>query len=261
MSARRGVTVVELLVVIAVIAVLMAIVVPSMSSMRATARAGGCQSNLRQILLASQAYAAQNDGRMPAAILYDMTAGGVRTRSWDFVREPDGSVRPSVLWDFAAGGANVHQCPEFEGSSTFAGDPYTGYNYNTSYIGAEGRFPEQDASGRWLDGWKVARRGIPPAQFRRTSATAVFGDGGWRGGANKFMRSPDCVEGDLPTTYAGGQSFRHGGCTHVGYLDGHVGGHCDCREGALATTELLEGVLGSPKNGFLSDDASAYDPR
>lgn len=261
MTRRSGLTVVEMLVTMAAIGVLMAIVVPSVSTMRASARAGGCQSNLRQLLLAAQSYAAQNDGRMPAAILYDMTDAGVRTRAWDFVREADGSVRPSALWDFAAGAASVHQCPEFEGSATFAGDPYTGYNYNTSHLGAEGRFPEQDASGRWRDGWDLARRGVPAAQFRRTTETAVFGDGGWLGGANKFMRSPANAEGDLPTAYAGAQAFRHRGCTHAGYLDGHVGGTCDCREGALATTALLDGVLGYPKNGFLSDDGSSYDPR
>lgn len=263
MSNRaRGFTVVEMLAVIGVIAVLLSIMVPAMSHVRASARASSCQSNLRQIGHAAFTYAVQNSDRYPAAILYEMTAAGMTTKAWDFDQLPDGSVRAGALWNYIAGPDQVQQCPEFEGASTFGSDPYTGYNYNTTYIGAEGRFPELDANGAWLDGWRVARRGLASGQMRRTTTTAVFGDGGWKGGANKFMRAPsNAVENDIQTVYAGAQAFRHGGCTHACYLDGHVGGTCTCSEGAHATSALLDGVMGFPKNGFLADGDVPYDPR
>ncbi|MFZ4751388.1 MAG: pilus assembly FimT family protein [Phycisphaerales bacterium] len=261
-SGRRAFTVVETLAVIGAIAVLLAITVPTMSSMRASARSGKCQSNLRQLGVAATSYALQNRDRYPAAILYELTSVGLVTKAWDFEQRPDGTVRPGAIWEFVSGSAEVQQCPEFEGASTFGGDPYTGYNYNTTYIGAEGRFPELGADGRWRDGWKVARHGLASGQHRRTTTTALFGDGGWRGGANKFMRAPsNAVENDLQTVYAGAQAFRHGGCTHVCYLDGHVAGGCACHEGSLATPELLHGVTGFPQNGFLADGDSPYDPR
>ena len=33
------------------------------------------------------------------------------------------------------GNAQIQQCPSFEGGADWADNPYTGYNYNTSYIG------------------------------------------------------------------------------------------------------------------------------
>ena len=70
MSNRaRGFTVVEMLAVIGVIAVLLSIMVPAMSHVRASARASSCQSNLRQIGHAAFTYAVQNSDRYPAAIL------------------------------------------------------------------------------------------------------------------------------------------------------------------------------------------------
>jgi prepilin-type processing-associated H-X9-DG protein len=251
-----------MLMVIGVIGMLLALVVPASSSVRASARSASCQSNLRQLGLAASTYASQSKDRFPAAILFEIGSAGMTTKAWDFEQRADGTVRPSALWDFIDGGGKVQQCPEFEGASTFGADPSTGYNYNTTYIGAEGRFPELDDAGVWRDGWSVARRGLASGQFRRTSTTALFGEGGWRGGANKFMRAPmAAVENDLPTVYGGGQSFRHGGCTHVCYLDGHVGGSCDCCEGALAQPAFLHDILGYPANGFLADDDAPYDPR
>lgn len=261
-SAPRAFTVVELAVVMGVIAVLLALVVPTTARIRASARAGKCQSNLRQMGLAASAYAAQNKDRYPAAILYEMTPAGLVTKAWDFVQEPGGVVKPGALWSFLSSPTPVQQCPDFVGNSTFGADPYTGYNYNTTYVGAEGRLPEIGPNGEWLDGWRVARRGLPPASFRKTSTTALFGDGGWLGGANKFMRAPSAaVEGDLPTIYAGAQAFRHGGCTHVCYLDGHVAGVCEACDGAHAAPSLLDQVMGFPKNGFLADHDGPYDPR
>jgi len=260
--SRRAFTVVETLVVIGVLAVLLAILLPTTASVRASARAGSCRSNLRQMGLAAAAYAAQNKDRYPAAILYEMSDAGVVVKAWDYEQHPGGVIKPGAIWSYISSPTPVQQCPDFFGSSTFGAEPYTGYNYNTTYIGAEGRFPETDANGRWIDGWRVARPGLASGNFRKTSTTALFGDGGWLGGANKFMRAPSAsVEGDLPTVYAGGQAFRHGGCTHVCYLDGHVAGNCGACEGPHAAPSLLDQVMGFPNNGFLSDSDASYDPR
>jgi len=257
-----GISLVETLVSIGVIAVLLAIVLPALGTVRASSRASQCQSNLRQLGVATSTYAAQNKDRYPAAILFELRAEGLVTKAWDFEQHANGRVQPSALWDFVDGPNEVQQCPEFLGPSTFGSDPATGYNYNTSYIGAEGRFPEMNDAGEWLDGWRVARRGLSSAQFRKTSTTALFGEGGWRGGANKFMRAPSGeVEGDLPTVYGGGQAFRHTGCTHACYLDGHVGGVCSCSAGMYAQPTLLADILGFPDNGFFADDDAPYDPR
>ena len=155
MTARtarvRGFTLVEALTVTAVISIIIAIIVPTVATLRGSARSARCQSNLRQLGVAANAYAMQNRDRYPAAILYELTPEGLVTKAWDFEHGPGGGVRPGTLASFLSNPTEVQQCPDFHGSSTFGDEPYTGYNYNTSYIGAEGPL-----SGAWQR-WPMAR--------------------------------------------------------------------------------------------------------
>src|SRR6266446_6396665 len=63
--ARRGFTLVELLVVIALIAVLIAILLPSLLRAKESANRVKCSSNLRQIGMAERMYAIDNKGQYP----------------------------------------------------------------------------------------------------------------------------------------------------------------------------------------------------
>jgi type II secretory pathway pseudopilin PulG len=262
-ARSRGVTLLDVLVTIGVTAVLAAIAVPGLRSVQESGRSTSCMSRLRELGTAASMYTTNNADRLPAAILYHIApGGGLRTVAWDIATTPSGSVEHGPIWQYLDGPGESFQCPSFDGPSTWGGDFFSGYNYNTSYLGAEGRWPELGRDGVWRDGWQTARLGRPPSAHRRPETTALFGDAGWRGGANKFMRAPSAaVEGDLATVYAGGQAFRHQGCTHVVHLDGHVRSMSRCCEGVHATPELLAEILGFPENGFLSDDDELYDPR
>src|SRR5437588_7529331 len=65
MKRRRGFTLVELLVVIAIIAILAAILFPVFAQARAAARKASCQSNFKQLILASLMYLNDYDETWP----------------------------------------------------------------------------------------------------------------------------------------------------------------------------------------------------
>jgi len=66
-ARRDGFTLVELLVVVAAIGILVAILIPTVAGVRARALAASSRSNLHQIGIALQAYAAQCGGFLPAS--------------------------------------------------------------------------------------------------------------------------------------------------------------------------------------------------
>jgi len=66
---KRAFTLIELLVVIAILAILAALLFPALKAAKARAVTAACASQLRQIGVASIAFADQNTGRFPAATM------------------------------------------------------------------------------------------------------------------------------------------------------------------------------------------------
>jgi prepilin-type N-terminal cleavage/methylation domain-containing protein/prepilin-type processing-associated H-X9-DG protein len=242
---RRAFTLIELLVVIGIIAVLVALLVPALAAARAGARTVVCLSNLRQMTAAAQAYCNANGGAYPVAYWVAAGPDGVASINWDFTVHTDSktgrtTVKPGLLWSGMTD-ARVQQCPAYDGTSNAPGDPYTGYNYNTSYVG-HGQSETIPAPVRL-------------AQVKCPASCALFGDGEYLGGANKFMRSPFPAPGDSAFTArtAGTQGFRHRRRTNVAFCDGHAE-----TLGERFTNTSDSNPLGR-MTGFLSADNSLYD--
>lgn len=66
-NQRLAFTLIELLTVIAIIGILAAILIPTVASVRDSAKSSVCVSNLRQIGLAASIYALDNNDRLPNA--------------------------------------------------------------------------------------------------------------------------------------------------------------------------------------------------
>lgn len=242
-AARAAFTLVELLVVIAIIAILASMLLPALSRAKAQAKRVNCLSNLRQMGIAAHTYVGDYSGSYPVAYEYGTVNGVAATIAWDLTTLSGNppSVIPGLLWQ-AQGNKAIQQCPAFTGGANWLVDPYTGYNYNTSYIGHG-----QDES-------------IPePAKesgVTHPAKTVLFGDGQYAGGANKFMRAPWPNDGDdsFRGRWSGTQGFRHLGKSNAGFCDAHAESLRQCY------TNNEDGAANvAPGTGFLSPDNSLYD--
>lgn len=83
----RAFTLIELLVVIAIIALLLAILLPSMNMARMHAKRLASASNMRQIGLAINMYAEDNNGFFPETT-HGLTGQAARKRSWILTLSP-----------------------------------------------------------------------------------------------------------------------------------------------------------------------------
>ena len=81
-SCRRGFTLVELLVVIGIIALLISILLPSLSKAREQGNAIKCLSNLRQLGTAFQGYFNDNKSRFPFTAVWAGATTGAENEDW-----------------------------------------------------------------------------------------------------------------------------------------------------------------------------------
>lgn len=212
MQGRGAFTLVELLVVCAVIALLAALLVPSLGRAKEAGKAAQCQSNLRQLLLVTQLYW-DDHGRTFSERTVRTNSGW---RYW-FGWVGDGAegtrmFRPEegVLWPYLRG-RGVDRCPSLNRSRAYFKaktlQSAHGYAYNL-LLGPRGT------------------PGIVPNSFRNPDRLAVFADGGQ---INDFL-APATAEHPLLEEFyffdtnrlSATVHFRHGHRAQSAFADGHV---------------------------------------
>ena len=119
-------TLLELLIALAVIATLIAILLPILSEARASARRVHCLSNLRQLYLIHTSYVADHEGRLPATFDEQDANGGKAPWMWNLAES-------GYIQDVEGGAQGLRWCTEFAGTWVAHNHVATGRAWYTKY--------------------------------------------------------------------------------------------------------------------------------
>jgi prepilin-type N-terminal cleavage/methylation domain-containing protein/prepilin-type processing-associated H-X9-DG protein len=219
---KKAFTLVELLVVMAVIALLISILIPALGVARSQGKAVVCKNNLRQLVLANTGYAIENNNCFVLAAPDIWTTNNQR---WHGIRANNDSQfdwHKSPLISYIAGGG-VKECTQkvnFRKGSPWDfnyEDGCGGYGYNMAYIGS--RIWERNIA-------ESCKKPVRDFEIASTTKTIMFADCAMAqaDGGTPYYLEYSFAE---PPLNGGGYAwpsihFRHRGKANVGWVDGHI---------------------------------------
>lgn len=209
---QRAFALLELLVVIAVLAILLCLLLPAIGKVKAASRAAACESNLRQLGTLLYAYAAAADNRLPGS--------------------PDLDASPLWFSTLPSAKKQQLQCPDVASYATAVqmlpflapGEGYINVGWSGAYP-----LPELAADEFGTYGWNAALAGNRLSRIAAPSRVPSFAD------ATRplVLPVPPTLRENFPTPgFEGAQRefllmqgvgiARHRDGIHIGFLDGHV---------------------------------------
>ena len=231
-----GFTLIELLVVISIIAVLAALLLPSINLVRRAAKQATCGSALRQLNIAFEAYGADNDGYLPNSALSVGLNGHYEIWSSQIIDYIDsGQPADAAGWNSAkiqqAQHNIVHGCAEWKLVSVYS--PGYGMNYYPMFPEQMGT-TDQNSPGYFVQ--------IQRMRCSHQSRRLLLGDS-----TGPMLSSPSWNPAVLPTAFAvgAGDARRHGAGANYVFFDGHVQSVAESRQ---------------PWFGIFDPASAAWDP-
>lgn len=215
---KHGFTLIELLVVIAIIGILAAILFPVFARARENARRASCQSNLKQLGLASMQYSQDHDGRFVPAYSPNAAQTPPDGIYWFAEGADPNWVWPQILHPYHKS-IQVFNCPSM---NEYMHKPYYGhYGANAFIVG-------KSAYGAYFN--EIHTAAVPSA-----AGTYLFMDSGVYALDAYYAQNPSggfylpgAGEAGISCTGAAAiftkdcQTGRHFGGNNVAFVDGHV---------------------------------------
>jgi prepilin-type N-terminal cleavage/methylation domain-containing protein/prepilin-type processing-associated H-X9-DG protein len=232
LSGDRGFTLVELLVVIGVIAVLASLLLPALAKAKVRGQAIYCGNSLKQLNLAWQIYAHDNNDRL----VYNLGATEIKqilargqhynwansVLNWEL--DPDNTNitlnTDAALGSFVGRNANVFRCPADNVLSAIqrkAGWAHRSRSFSmNAMVGDAGVFTRSGANVNNPEYKQFIKLG----DFRSTSDIFVFVEEHPDSINDGYFLNKGSADGwiDLPASY-------HDGSANLNYADGHAESH------------------------------------
>lgn len=179
-SSALGFTLVELLVVIGIIALLISILMPSLSKARRAAQTVQCLSNLKQLFAGLQFYANDNRGNFPAAHGNTPDINGVLTAQYQYaVPRTLGSYGAQSTKSLYIKDVKLWSCPadktDWMGIKPggFANQQLGEGNISYAYNQTAGMLENQAAK---IDGWQAYFMPYQPSRSKTPANDAIMFD-------------------------------------------------------------------------------------
>ncbi|MCA9255146.1 MAG: type II secretion system protein [Phycisphaerales bacterium] len=257
---HAGFTLLELLVVMAIVAILLSLLLPALSTARREGMSVSCGSKLRELGHSLAMYASDYEGRMmPAAYWSFATIGTGPVVYWwgtnesTIVDHERGFVWPYLQSRLERSG--IYECPEQPWGSYLpqgaAGGVTSTYGYNGYYLSPE-----------YTPGWGfqiAGRRWQSMSSVRDPSRVFAFGDAAIDLGAdtphnNALLDPPQLFDGGgWQTNSSPTSSFRHRGKAQFVHVDGHVSGY-RAESQWLTSSRFMIGAVGVENGPYYVPD-------
>ncbi len=214
-------TLVELLVVVAIIAMLTGMLMPTLIQARKITQAAVCKSSLRSLGLATQLYAQEEESYPPAWVI-----GSPDSIAWCGAYYKEGGlacmdVSRGPLWQYL-GDKKMLDCPSFSTRSVkYVGSgQVSGYGINCQYVAGDPDVDTDDGACGMTSYARPARLD----QIRRPTETILFADAARtkNGVMNEEIYVYPLYKHDSTKANYATFHFRHDAQAGAGYCDGHA---------------------------------------